>query len=107
MELTKEFKDIEIKMQKLENKEKLETLKMENNKKYELQKIENEKKLFDVRLENKKKIEKFIFEFLNKMVKEGRTPEEIMLARSILLQGMDNDNLVNLYEGYNPQTPYN
>ena len=96
--MAKEFKDIEINRQKIENFEKLETLKINNRKKIELQKLENEKKLFDVELENQLKIEKFTFEFLNKMIEQGRSPEEIMIARNILLQGVQNNNLVNLYE---------
>ena len=96
--MAKEFKDIEINRQKIENFEKLETLKINNRKKIELQKLENEQKLFDVELENQLKIEKFTFEFLNKMIEQNRSPEEIMIARNILLQGVQNNNLVNLYE---------
>ena len=76
----------------------METLKINNQKKIELQKLENEKSLFNVELENHRKIEKFTFEFLNKMIEQNRTPEEIMIARNILMQGMNNNNLVNLYE---------
>ena len=63
----------------------------------ELQKIENEKNLFNVELENQRKIENFTFDFLNKMIESNKSPEEIMIARNILLYGMQNKNLVNLY----------
>ena len=63
----------------------------------ELQKIENEKNLFNVELENQRKIENFTFDFLNKMIENNKSPEEIMIARNILLYGMQNKNLVNLY----------
>ena len=32
------------------------------------------------------------------MIEQNRTPKEIMIARNILMQGMNNNNLVNLYE---------
>ena len=68
-------------------------------------KIEKEKKLFNLKLENYNKIEEFIFNFLNKMIKENKSPEEIIIARNILIHGLNNDEeLVNLNE-YPFQTP--
>ena len=57
-----------------------------------------------IELDNQRKIEEFTFEFLDKMVKQNKSPEEIMIARNILLNGVSNTNLVNLYE-YNTPTP--
>ena len=37
------------------------------------------------------------------MVQQNRSPEEIVIARNILLSGISNNNLVNLYE-YNTAT---
>ena len=98
MDLAKEFKKIEIDRQKIENNEKLETLKLNNKKLIELQKLENQKKLFQVELENQSKIEKFTFDFLNQMIEKGKSPEEIIIARNVLLNGVQKINLVNLYE---------
>ena len=39
------------------------------------------------------------------MVKQNKSPEEIIIARNILLNRVSNNNLVNLYE-YIPITPY-
>ena len=76
----------------------METLKLNNKKLIELQKLENEKKLFQVELENQSKIEKFTFDFLNKMIEKQKSPEEIIIARNILLSEIQKINLVNLYE---------
>ena len=105
LELSKLYKELEIEWKKIENEEKLETVKSNNFRQIELQKIENDKKLFDLKLENYNKIEEFIFKFLNKMVQENKSPEEIIIARNILLHGLNNDEeLVNLNE-YPVQTP--
>lgn len=76
----------------------METLKLNNKKLIELQKLENQKKLFQVELENQSKIEKFTFDFLNQMVEKDKSPEEIVIARNILLNGIQKINLVNLYD---------
>jgi len=56
-------------------------------------------------LENYNKIEEFIFNFLNKMIKENLSPEEIIITRNILIHGLNNDEeLVNFNE-YSVQTP--
>ena len=96
-------KELEIRRQKIENEEKLESVKINNHKIIELQKLENEKKIFEIELGNQRKIEEFTFDFLNKMVQQNRSPEEIVIARNILLSGISNNNLVNLYE-YNTAT---
>ena len=97
LELAKEFKDIEINRQKIENEEKLQTVRLNNYKQIELQKIENEKNLFNIELENQKKLDDFVFDFLNKMIEQNKSPEEIIIARNILLYGVQNKPLVNLY----------
>ena len=66
-------------------------------------KLKMKKKIFKLELDNQRKIEEFTFDFLNKMVQQNRSPEEIMIARNILLSGISNNNLVNLYE-YNTAT---
>ena len=99
LELSKLYKDLEIEWQKIENEEKIETVRSNNFRQIELQKIENDKKLIDLKLENYNKIEDFTFNFLNKMVQENKSPEEIIIARNILLHGLNNDEeLVNLNE---------
>ena len=105
LELSKLYKELEIEWKKIEYEEQLETVESNNFRQIEFQKIENDKKLFDLKLENYNKIEDFTFNFLNKMVQENKSPEEIIIARNILLHGLNNDEeLVNLNE-YPIQTP--